>query len=63
MLAHANRVRWGYTADEMRDDPLIQKLREVVLTGREKNASDRKRAILYNLRNRKRGLPWRAPVR
>ena len=56
----ARRARAGYTADEMREDPLIQKLREVVLEGREKTAKDRRRARRYNKRTAKLGLPYRA---
>lgn len=43
-------------------DPLIQKLREVVLNGREPNEADEARAAAYNKLNRKAGLPFRAPV-
>lgn len=53
----------GYTATEMRSDPLVQKLREVILKGREPNAEDRKRAFQYNLDNIRAGKPFRAPVR
>jgi hypothetical protein len=50
----------GATRQDCIDDPLIQKLREVVLEGREPNLSDRIRGRIYNLRCRLRGLPHRA---
>jgi hypothetical protein len=51
------------TADDLRHDPLVQKLRDVVLEGREPNLRDRARAIRYNAKMRAAGLPYRAPVR
>lgn len=55
------RGRDGY--DDVREDALVQKLREVVLTGREPSGEDRKRAARYNVENVAAGLPYRAPVR
>lgn len=50
----------GYTDSEMRSDPLVQKLREVILTGRDRNTHDKLRARRYNIMCRFRGLPFRA---
>lgn len=47
---------------ELRRDPLIQKLRLIVLNGRDPNIRDRIRAIKYNRRARRAGLSLRAPV-
>lgn len=63
MMVHARRIIAEYTADEMRADPLIQKLRDVVLHGREPNLIDRRRGDLYNRAMRKMGLPYRARQR
>jgi hypothetical protein len=60
MLAHANRVKMGYTREDFIEDRLIQKLRGIVLEGREKNLRDKIRGARYNLRCRVRGLPYRA---
>jgi hypothetical protein len=57
------RGRGGYTDAEIREDALVQKLREVVLTGREPNHEDRRRAFKYNIDNIKAGKRFRAPVR
>lgn len=56
---------FGYddTPVDLREDPLVNKLREVVLTGREKNLRDRARAVRYNMLNKRAGKPFRAPVR
>lgn len=54
--------RASYTSDEVREDPLVQKLRDVVLNGREPNERDRARARVYNIRNERQGKPFRAPV-
>lgn len=56
------RGRFGYTPDEIREDPLVQKLRAVVLNGRERNFTDRLRAVSYNARCTLKGLPFRAKV-
>lgn len=53
----------GIPREDVREDPLVQKLRDVVLTGRAPNKRDRIRAIRYNMRNKRRGLPYRASVR
>ncbi len=45
---------------DMRRDPLVQKLRAVVLGGREPNLRDRLRATWYDVRCAWKGLPWRA---
>jgi hypothetical protein len=50
----------GYTDQEIREDPLVEKLRDVVLNGREKNVHDRLRAKRYNLLCKLEGLPYRA---
>ena len=55
------RTRWGYTAEDLREDELVQALRETVLHGREPNERDRLRAVNYNLGNRAADLPFRAP--
>jgi hypothetical protein len=53
----------GYTSKEIRVDPLVQKLRDVVLSGREPNQADRNRANQYNIDNAAAGKPFRAPVK
>lgn len=63
MMVHARRVLAGYTANEMRADPLIQKLREVVLHGREPDLGDRRRGDIYNRAMQRLGLPYRARQR
>ncbi len=60
LMAHARRVRMGFTRDDMIEDRLMQKLREVVLDGRKPSARDRIRASAYNVRCRLHGLPYRA---
>ena len=63
-MAVFRRGRGSYsTLESLRDDALIQKLREIILTGREPSAEDRKRAFEYNLDNIRAGKPFRAPVR
>lgn len=57
------RGRRGYEMEDLRHDALVQKLRDVVLNGREPNAEDRRRAMQYNIDNVGAGLPYRAPVR
>lgn len=57
------RGRLGLSDDDIRNDPLVQKLRDVVLTGRKPNLSDRLRAMDYNVRNRLAGKSFRAPLR
>lgn len=52
--------RNAMSPDELRADPLVQKLRDVILNGRDKSVRDRKRAARYNFLNKVRGLPWRA---
>lgn len=61
-MALLRRGRRGVTDREVRVDPLIQKLREVVLYGRSPKLRDRIRAIKYNRRARREGIPLRAPV-
>lgn len=58
VLLRCGRQYWS--DDEIRADPLVGKLRSVVLTGRSPNASDRLRGRIYNIRCRVRGLPYRA---
>lgn len=53
----------NYSPEEVLVDPLVQKLREVVLDGRKPNLSDRVRAIGYNVRCWRAKLPYRAPVK
>lgn len=45
---------------EMRADPLLQKLREVILAGKKPGPEDHRRAMVYNALNAARGLRWRA---
>lgn len=52
----------GSSREEAEKDPLVLRLREIVLNGRDRNTRDRLRALRYNLRCRRRGLPYRAPV-
>ena len=59
----SRRARQGYRAADFKEDPLIQKLREVILTGREPTPEDYARAMQYNADNARAGLPFRAPVR
>lgn len=47
--------------DDIRQDALVQKLRNVVLNGRAPNARDADRARQYNARCDTQGLPFRAP--
>lgn len=62
-MALLRRGDWGCTSAEVREDELIQKLREVILTGRTPTARDRMRGRRYNALCRLRGLSFRAPVR
>jgi hypothetical protein len=50
----------GFTDKDMREDPLVQKLRDVILNGREPNYRDRQRAKRYDNLNEFKGLPWRS---
>ena len=52
-----------WSMDDLRHDALVEKLRDVVLTGREPGAKDRVRAFQYNLDNVRAGLPYRASVK
>lgn len=61
-MAIYNRAMRGLTRREIESSALIKKLREVVLTGREPNERDRKRAKAYNVLNAEAGMPFRAPV-
>ena len=56
----STRTLRGYTREDFQNDPLVEKLRSVVLNGREKNARDRLRGWCYNWRCRRAGLPYRA---
>lgn len=47
-------------ATDVRHDPLIDKLRDVVLNGRAPNEADLARARAYNEKNKAAGLPYRA---
>lgn len=49
------------TPDDIRQDALVQKLRDVVLNGRAPNARDADRARQYNARCDAQGIPFRAP--
>lgn len=64
ILSHVTlrRGRLGFTDDDLREDELIQKLREVILEGREPTFQDRARARVYNTRCWIRNLPYRANV-
>lgn len=62
-MALVSRGLHGHTDDEIRQDTLITKLREVVLDGRERTLRDRWRALKYNWRCWRADLPYRAPVR
>lgn len=55
--------RAGCDDQEVRQDPLVQRLRPVVLHGREPNEADAERGALYNKQNRRLGMPFRAPIR
>lgn len=61
-MALLRRGRRGVTDKELLTDPLIQKLREVVLNGRDPKLRDRVRAFKYNRRAKREGIPLRAPV-
>lgn len=50
----------GYTDDDMRASPLVQKLRQVILFGRQRNPDDDRRAADYNARCEARGIAFRA---
>lgn len=56
------RTRNDATANDLRHDPLIQKLRDVVLNGRDPDDSDLPKAHDYNARCEAEGLPFRADV-
>lgn len=62
VLLSRGRYYDAYTQEDIRDDELVQKLRDVVLNGRDKNYVDRLRAISYNARCKLKGLRFRAPV-
>jgi hypothetical protein len=59
-MAVQRRALLGYTSKDFRADPLIQKLRDVILDGRKPNLRDRIRGERYNVAMRKLGLPFRA---
>lgn len=61
-MALLRRGRRGATDADIRVDPLIQKLREVTLHGRDPKLRDRVRAFKYNRRARREGISLRAPV-
>jgi hypothetical protein len=68
-MAVRRRVEWWSDSlssaeidERLREDPLIEKLREVILKDAKKTPRDRLRAIRYNQRAAKRGLRWRANV-
>lgn len=52
----------GWTAQDFEDDPLTQKLREIILSRRRKRPRDYARAIHYNIRCKCAGLKFRAKV-
>ncbi len=56
----AKRARRGYTRDDFMGDPLVQKLREVILAGREPNLRDKLRGAAYSMRCWAAELPYRA---
>lgn len=60
MMAHTTRVLMDYTRDDFMRDRLIQKLRGIVLEGREPSWRDKIRGARYNARCRRKGLPYRA---
>lgn len=62
MMATTSRAQRGYTSQEFRDDPLIQKLREVILSRRRKRLRDLLRALNYNRRCKAAGYPYRARI-
>lgn len=57
------RGLWMCSDEQIREDPLVQKLREVILAGAKKRPSDRLRAIRYNVKARAAGIRFRAPVK
>lgn len=50
----------GMTDDDMRANPLVQKLRKTIMFGRQPNPDDIARAKEYNEKCEKRGLAFRA---
>lgn len=54
------RSRAFWTREELRADPLVQKLRERVLAGVKPTLRDRLRGSAYNFRCRAAKLPYRA---
>jgi hypothetical protein len=56
------RERAGYTRDDYLQDPLVQKLRDVILDGRRPGLRDRLRAFRFNIRSRRQGMPFRGRV-
>lgn len=61
-LVLLRRGRAGMSNDEVRHDPLVSKLREVVLVGREPTDEDNQRAIAFNQRCAAFGLTHRAEI-
>lgn len=55
--------RFMHTHESIKSDPLVVKLRSVILNGRKPTMRDRARAFAYNIRCVREGLPFRAPVR
>lgn len=53
----------GVGHDSIREDALVNKLRDVILVGREPTRYDRARAAAYNVRCWLLGLPYRAEIR
>jgi hypothetical protein len=62
ILSHytLNCGRLGYDHEDMRNNALVQKLRGIVLDGREPNLRDRLRATWFDVRCAWKGMPWRS---
>lgn len=48
--------------DIIRNHPLVQRLRETVLNGRDPDVRDRARAVEYNELSERRGIPFKADL-
>jgi hypothetical protein len=56
-------LRCAHSHESIKVDPLVEKLRDVILNGRKPTMRDRARAFAYNIRCVREGKSFRAPVR
>lgn len=62
-MALNNRIARGWSREDLRNDPLLSKLRERIDAFVLPTLADKARAADYNRRNEEAGLPFRAPLR